>query len=202
MEGTQIIAAIVDDLKPFEGKWRGRESAIRIDVAKQADLLRGVATDFLHRNAKVTTRLNAIDINKTIAKLRRQLRQASPELQMRLIPTHRPKLFHELAEIERECERAIKTSKDERGRKNEIKQWCAVTAHKLIVKYSKNDPTSGSKNSPFRCVAGSLYSYCAQFNKINIPDLERACEAVLKSFREAGIQSKKEKKPISTNRTA
>ncbi len=190
VEVGEAIDAIVTDLKPWQQQWC--EADIRKDVAKTLESLRFDTEHFLRRDAKAKTRSDARAINKTIIKLKRQLWQASPELQARLALPLRPKLFGELFEVEAECGRAVEASKNETGRRDTAKEFCARIAYVLIAKYSKNDPTSGSKNSPFRGVAGSLYSYCAQPNEGNIPDLERACEAALHSFRDAGIKSKKE----------
>ena len=178
----EAIAAIVAELKPWQR--RRNEQDLLLAVAEQVNSIR-VAADFFSRDAKLKTRSDAVDILKTIGKLREQFRKVSPELKERLYLSHRPKLFHELAMIEQECKRAIEAGKDEKGRKDEFKEWCARIAHSLIVRYSEKKPTSGSAQAPFRAIAGLLYS-CVYPDRETV-DLKRPCDKVLKLFQAAGI---------------
>jgi hypothetical protein len=178
-----VVEAIVEELEPWQHRWSASE--ILLAVAEQVNSIR-VADDFYSRAAKLKTREDAGDIITIIGRLRRQFRTVSPELNLRLYLSHRPKLFHELAMIEQECKRAIEAGKNEKGRKDEVKQWCARTAHSLIVRYSEKEPTSGSPKAPFRAIAGLLYG-CVHPDR-ETADLKRPCDNVLKLFQAAGIR--------------
>src|SRR5262245_23810711 len=58
----------------------------------------------------------------------------------------------------------------------------ARAAYELMINFDRQ-PTSGSRNSTFRRIAGLLYAVLKHLpvkgDDVEIPDLERACEAVL-----------------------
>ena len=161
-----------------EGVRATRESARRI-LSKIADL-QHIITDLQHE----------CDVG------------ASPEMRMRLAGIRRrpdyvkpldDNYVKTLNDIKRECDAAIQGTLTE-GRRNLVKQWCARRTCALMYKFSKSPPTSGSANSPFRYSAGLLCKIIdpTTTDGDKIPDLERACEAVLK---ELALVQNAEQKP-------
>lgn len=182
----EAVTAIVNDLKPWQRRWRREE--ISFGVSEQIERLKLTVTGFFDREAVIRTREGARDIIRTIDKLKQQLSKASPELQMRLkLPPYRSEseLLDELALVRDECEQAA-SSAITKGRKDRVKEWCARIAHLLIRKYSNREPASGSSNAPFRNITGLLYeSVRPTAEQGTTPDLKRACDDVLRAARQA-----------------
>jgi hypothetical protein len=187
---SDVVKAIVEELKPWQHSWNAEE--VRRGVTERISLLQGTVVGFFSTDAKVKTRSDAVDILKTIGKLRELFRKASPELKERLYLFHRPKLFRELALIEQECGILTPPQKKKGRSKDEVKQWCARMAHSLIVRYSEEEPTSGSAHAPFRAIAVMLYRCVQPDHKGD--DLRRPCSEVLEVFRAAGISVRKPQK--------
>jgi hypothetical protein len=147
------------------------EKAVRDDIK----LLQDVTREFYKPDVKERTRDGAQRIRADLARLAKTIAhvtKASPEMNVRL--RGRPLGLEWLRE---ECDAAIKAKKD---KKDQCKVACARTAMYLILKFSGKDPTSGSRTSPLRKIAGLLYRAIGGETDA---DLERACEVVLKPMR-------------------
>jgi hypothetical protein len=170
----EIVGAIANELRPWKQTERG---AVDDAVREQIGLLQDVSPRFFDRNAVRKMRDDARSIIKTITKLEQQIKGAAPELRLRLkldVP-EMPEiglalLFEELGYLRKECKNAIQAA----PAKDQIKDWCALTAWSLVWTLSDSEPTS-TDNSPFRVIAGLLYQ--AITGKPD-KDLRRACDTV------------------------
>src|SRR5262249_13241968 len=156
---------IADQLRPFSEQWRegrfqGRfqpwpEADVRAGVQKEIELLRDALPDFATRDAVVATRQSARRIAAAIDRVKAEIKRTSPEMRLRL-KLDVPNRLAALDEMKAECDAAVRSAVTE-GRKNQVKEWCARRACGLIIRFSKQKPTSGSPESPFRLIASLLY---------------------------------------------
>jgi hypothetical protein len=151
--------------------------------------LRQAAPDYLDREAIRTTRADARTIVQSIADLEDHFRRAtlSPELRIRLglnivhspdevdnMPV--PRLLVALKAVRDICEAADRGQPSD----DQVKIWCAKIAHTLMVRFSKEKPSSGSEQSSYRVIAGLLFEV---LTGIRGHDLRRACDDELKAMR-------------------
>jgi hypothetical protein len=162
----ELVSAIAGRLKPWLDCWTRDD--IVTDINEQINLLKKTAPDFFARQAVTQTRDNARNVFATVTRLEEKI---SAELRLRLAGS--------FADIKRECKAAISGSLT-RGRGDQVKEWCALSAWRWIVKFSQARPTSGSINSPYREIASLVYEAVTGNQD---KDFERTCEAVLKRRR-------------------
>jgi hypothetical protein len=212
---AELVVLIVEALKPWCPQWRQIETGYATEiparevehmitdyVQQRIDSLRVTTRDFFSRDAVINKRQAARDVILTIDRLKHQLLNAPPELRLRFktdlpphFDQHVTQLFAALDHIHCECEKAINSAvkKGASGRRDEVKLWCARTAHLLMHKFSNEKPTSGSANAPYRVIAGLVYRAIVQ-SEADPPDLKRACDTILKSFRRS-VQIEVQKSP-------
>jgi hypothetical protein len=188
----EIVHAVMEALKP----WPTREqidtklikktnsaSAIEKAVREEIERLHDSMRVFCTPEAKKETREGAKRIRAAITRLEEQIARAtkasSPEMWLRLL--ERPLDLEWLRQV---CDAVI----EGRG-EDQRKIGCARAAMYLVLKFSANKPTSGSRTSPLRQIAGLLYEAIGGEPDL---DIERACEVVLRERRRL-IQTQKEK---------
>jgi hypothetical protein len=179
---------IVDRLKPWADPYQQRH--VTAGINDQIRILKDAFPE-LSRMGVRATRETARKVLNKITGLQRGLNR-SPEMRMRLSGP--------LDRIKQECVAAIAGTLTE-GRRNLVEEWCAKSAWALVHRFSTKPPTSGSSDSPYRHIAGLLHKIIDPKGKSRprskrvrgdaIPDLERACERVLKTMR---IRTKRSRK--------
>ena len=176
---VQIVNELAVDGKP-EQQFRNEATYddVLSGVTKIALQTRALADKLHSRSAKKTTRADAQKIAATVDKLKLLLWRASPELQTRIGVSKNARLFHELELIKTHCKQAVEAGKSAKGRSDEVKTQCANGAYLLMIGRSRKVLSNGSADEPFRAIAGLLHKYVYP-TKV-IPDLRRACGAVLK----------------------
>jgi hypothetical protein len=175
---AELVQTIVDELKPWKESYS--QEQIECAVAQDIDLLRDVSQGHFSRSAIRKTRDDARTLKEEIKRIERLLRDASPEMKLRLklnpVGWQNP-LLVELAAARKECDRAVVAA----PATNEIKKWCARVAFRVVRKFSQHEPT-GTDQGPFRCVTRCLYE--AVTGKEG-KDLKRACDDHLRRARQA-----------------
>jgi hypothetical protein len=161
---AELVQTIVDELKPWKESYS--QEQIECAVAQDIDLLRDVSQGHFSRSAIRKTRDDARTLKEEIKRIERLLRDASPEMKLRLklnpVGWQNP-LLVELAAARKECDRAVVAA----PATNEIKKWCARVAF---------------RQGPFRCVTRCLY-YAVTGKEGK--DLKRACDDHLRRARQA-----------------
>lgn len=208
----QIANDIAEALKPWAprnrqietGKKAGEIKALsntelRAEIInsarKEIDRLRIVVPDFFHRNAIRKTRSDARDIIKSIDNLAGQLsaKTLSPELRLRLGDHSRvigsptdivnmplPLLLNALQQVRDLCHAADVNQPD----KDQVKHWCARIALRLVLDFSKDDPTAGSAKTSYCTIASLLYQGVTEREGL---ELRRICQEILRPYREAKL---------------
>ena len=200
-----MVQAIADLWKPWADPYQQRD--VIAGINEQIRVFKDAVPE-LSREGVIATRESARRILGKIADLQHKITDlqhecdggASPEMRMRLAGIRcRPdyvkplddNYLKTLNDIKCECDAAIQGTLTT-GRGNQVKKWCARSAWALMCRFSKSPPTSGSANSPFRYSAGMICKIIdPKTGGDEIPDLERECEAVLKTM---SIRTKRSKK--------
>ena len=174
-----ITAEIVGNLDPLLECWTTNGKQPNPEVAafvlNEIKTFRDAAPKHFKRRAIRETRGTAQGIINAIDRLERQMRDASPEMELRL-RYYRTDLSTALDQVRRECRSAIQSSHIG-GKKDHVKEWVAKVAATLIRRFSAEVPDSGSSDSPLRKIAGLAYEAVTETQDI---DLKRACDAELR----------------------
>lgn len=162
----QPVFDIDKHLKPHRNGYSKNERLGHIH--EMIKLLNEVVPQFYAREAVRRTRNDAKAIRAAVVQLERQIKNASPEMRLRL----KPPLLASLQPLRTECDAAIKAAPPT----DKVKEWCARTALHLIVKFSDRAPAS-SEISPYRKITGLLYqAITGEADR----DFKRACDNLLR----------------------
>jgi hypothetical protein len=183
-----ILCDMRSELSPTNGQFR---------IFRMCGIIRALrrnAPSYFNRKAVRKTREDARAILKCIGHLEDQIHRddLAPELRLRLgldVPSLKgtpadldkmpvPQLVNALKIVRDLCEAGVKNQPSE----DQIRIWCAKTAHTLMVRFSTKKPSSGSADSSYRVIAGLLYEILTGERE---RDLKRACDDELKAVRTA-----------------
>ena len=209
----EIVQAITDSLKPWAPQKRQIETGERAGemetksktelqveiseaVRKEIVYLQTTAVpDFYGREAIRNTRNDARDIIKSIDRIEKQLsaKTLSPELRVRLglhtsligspadianMPV--PRLLDALKDVHDICQAAD----DNQPITDQVKFWCVGIAFRLVIRFSEDDPTAGSADSPYCAIAGLLYQSVTGKKH---QQLRRICQKMLQPYIRDGL---------------
>jgi hypothetical protein len=153
-------------------------SALDIEVRKHIALLEDVSPKFFARASIQATRKDAEKIGRTIITLQNQIRNATPELRLRMkldLPNDREKeLISWLDELRSLCQTGV-------DRTDQVIRNCVSTAFTFMVWCTAKVPTSGSARSPFREIASDLYEIITGEADC---DLKRPCDDMIRPWRD------------------
>jgi hypothetical protein len=177
---AELIQLIVQAIKPWNEAYS--EADVKKGVTDSLNLLCSTVPQNFSREAIKKTRQNARDVKAAAQQLERLLINATPEMKLWLkldpVPASwRHPIFAELDSIKEQCSRAEAAQ----TRENNIHDWCARFGYRIVLKFSKDEPT-GTDEGPYRKV--TMYLYEAVTGEPD-RDLRRACFDHLKQFRRA-----------------
>jgi hypothetical protein len=152
--------------------------------------LRGASPEYFDRQAIRKTREDAREIIGALDHLEDLLRSATlgPELRLRLgldtagmIPEHAAnapawRLMTALNEVRDLCQQGDINQ----PAADQVRIWCARIAYSLMDRFSTEEATSGSADSPYRVLASLLYEVLTGEAE---RDLKRACDQHLREMR-------------------
>jgi len=151
--------------------------ALEAEVRKSISLLEELSPKFFARAAMQTTRADAAKIARTITTLQNQIRNATPELRLRMKldvgqNDRESELISWLDDLRSLCQTGV-------DRTDQVKRSCVSMAFTFMVWCTAKVPTSGSARSPFREIASDLYEIVTGEAG---QDFKRACDDLIRPW--------------------
>ena len=172
---SEIVDEILRELRPLRDGISIHRA--RNDVITSLFIVTRFLAVFLDRSTAAKNRTSAKRIQKTVHGLRRQWASAPRIVRTALNSSASMSLEKILEDLERGLTSLAQPRFAQNGVGDPLKKSCALFAYAIMVRLSQKRPASSSVNSSLRVITSLIYERC----KGRQQDLERACEAALKS---------------------